>query len=448
MNDELVRKLPFSLLAEQSLLGAIMIDPESIREVADFIKSDDFYLDEHKQIYLAMHEMFLTDNDIDLVTLVDTLVRKGIYDKSGGEDYIHTIGEVVPGSHNIKDYARIVKEKSILRQLIDACGDISETAYSEQEEITHIIDNAQNRIFQIAQGRDTRNFRHIREVLGDVYSNLNRLYEGDESALGTPTGFSGVDSILAGMGKGDFVIVGARPGMGKTSFVLNIASNVAEKTKKAVCVFSLEMPAEQLVTRMLASEAMVDSYSLRSGKLTPEDWTKIAEASGRLAGIDLLIDDSAGITATAMKAKLRRVNNLGLVVIDYLQLMQGERHLDNKAQEVGDISRSLKLMAKELGVPVICCAQLNRATDSRTDKRPMISDLRDSGNIEQDADTILFLYRDEYYNSDKAAGEGESQIVEVLIAKNRHGSTGNVKMGWVGKYTLFRSIANEDTLPQ
>ena len=447
MNDELVRKLPFSLLAEQSLLGAIMIDPESIREVADFINSDDFYLDEHKQIYLAMHEMFLTDNDIDLVTLVDTLVRKGIYDKSGGEDYIHTIGEVVPGSHNIKDYARIVKEKSILRQLIDACGDISETAYSEQEEITHIIDNAQNRIFQIAQGRDTRNFRHIRDVLGDVYSNLNRLYEGDESALGTPTGFSGVDSILAGMGKGDFVIVGARPGMGKTSFALNIATNVAEKTKKAVCVFSLEMPAEQLVTRMLASEAMVDSYSLRSGKLTPDDWTKIAEASGRLAGIDLLIDDSAGITATAMKAKLRRVNNLGLVVIDYLQLMQGERHLDNKAQEVGDISRNLKLMAKELGVPVICCAQLNRATDSRTDKRPLISDLRDSGNIEQDADTILFLYRDDYYKTDKTPGETESQIVEVIIAKNRHGSIGNVKMGWVGKYTLFRSIANEDSLP-
>ena len=448
MNDELVRKLPFSLLAEQSLLGAIMIDPESIREVADFINSNDFYLDEHKQIYLAMHEMFLTDNDIDLVTLVDTLVRKGIYDKSGGEDYIHTIGEVVPGSHNIKDYARIVKEKSLLRQLIDACGDISETAYSEQEEISHIIDNAQNRIFSIAQGRDTRNFRHIRDVLGDVYSNLNRLYEGDESALGTPTGFSGVDSILAGMGKGDFIIVGARPGMGKTSFVLNIATNVAEKTKKAVCVFSLEMPAEQLVTRMLASEAMVDSYSLRSGKLTPDDWTKIAEASGRLAGIDLLIDDSAGITATAMKAKLRRVNNLGLVVIDYLQLMQGERHLDNKAQEVGDISRNLKLMAKELGVPVICCAQLNRATDSRTDKRPMISDLRDSGGIEQDADTILFLYRDEYYKTDKAPGESESQIVEVIVAKNRHGSIGNVKMGWVGKYTLFRSIANEDSLPQ
>ncbi|MBQ9080950.1 MAG: replicative DNA helicase [Clostridia bacterium] len=448
MNEELVRKLPFSLLAEQSLLGAIMIDPESIREVADLISSDDFYIEEHKQIYLAMHEMFLTDNDIDLVTLVDTLVRKGIYDKSGGEDYIHTIGEVVPGSHNIKDYARIVKEKSILRQLIAACGDISETAYSEQEAVTHIIDNAQNRIFAIAQGRDTRGFRHIRDVLGEVYSSLNKLYEGDTSALGTPTGFSGVDTVLAGMGKGDLILVGARPGMGKTSFVLNIATNVAEKTKKAVAVFSLEMPAEQLVTRMLASEAMVDSYTLRTGKLTPDDWTKIAEASGRLAGIDLLIDDSTGMTATAMKAKLRRVNNLGLVIIDYLQLMQGERHQDNKVQEVAEITRNMKIMAKELGVPVICCAQLNRATDSRTDKRPVLSDLRDSGSIEQDADTVMFLYRDEYYKTDKAPGEAESQIVEVIIAKNRHGSTGSVKMGWVGKYTLFRSIANDDSLPQ
>lgn len=448
MNDDIIRKLPFSLIAEQSLLGAIMIDPESIREVADLINSDDFYIEEHKQIYLAMHEMFLTDNDIDLVTLVDTLVRKGIYDKSGGEDYIHTIGEVVPGSSNIKDYARIVKEKSILRQLIAACSDISETAYSEQEEITHIIDNAQNRIYSIAQGRDTRNFRHIRDVLGEVYSNLNRLYEGDTSALGTSTGFSGLDGVLAGMGKGDLVIVGARPGMGKTSFVLNIASNVAAQTKKTVCVFSLEMPAEQLVSRMLSSEALVDSYALRTGKLSAEEWTKIAEASGRLAGIDLLIDDSAGITATAMKAKLRRVENLGLVVIDYLQLMQGERHLDNKAQEVADISRNLKLMAKELGVPVICCAQLNRATDARTDKRPGLSDLRDSGAIEQDADTILFIYRDDYYKDKSTTNANESQIVEVIIAKNRHGSTGTVNMGWVGKYTLFRTVVDGDSLPQ
>lgn len=449
MNEELIRKLPFSLLAEQSLLGAIMIDPEAIREVADFISSEDFYIEEHKQIYLAMHELFLTDNDIDLVTLVDTLVRKGIYDKSGGEDYIHTIGQVVPGSQNIRDYARIVKEKSVLRQLIAACGDISDTAYSEQESVTNIIDNAQNRIFAIAQGRDTRTFRHIRDVLGEVYSNLNRLYEGDESAVGTPTGFSGLDSVLAGMGKGDLILVGARPGMGKTSFVLNIGTNVAEKTKKTVCIFSLEMPAEQLVSRMLASEAMVDSYTLRTGKLTPEDWTKIAEASGRLAGVDILIDDSTGMTATAMKAKLRRVKNLGLVIIDYLQLMQGERHQDNKVQEVAEITRNMKIMAKELGIPVICCAQLNRGTDGRTDKRPVLSDLRDSGSIEQDADTVLFLYRDEYYKTDKTPEDGnECSIVEVIVAKNRHGSTGMVKMGWVGKYTLFRSIVDGDSLPQ
>ena len=436
MNDEIIRKLPFSLIAEQSLLGAIMIDPESIREVADLIVSDDFYIEEHKQIYLAMHEMFLTDNDIDLVTLVDTLVRKGIYDKSGGEDYIHTIGEVVPGSHNIKDYARIVKEKSILRQLIAACGDISETAYSEQEEVTHIIDNAQNRIFSIAQGRDTRGFRHIRDVLGEVYTNLNKLYEGDTSALGTSTGYSGLDGVLAGMGKGDLIIVGARPGMGKTSFVLNIASNVAAQTKKAVCVFSLEMPAEQLVSRMLSSEALVDSYSLRKGTLTPEDWTKIAEASGRLAGIDLLIDDSAGITATAMKAKLRRVDNLGLVVIDYLQLMQGERHLDNKVQEVADISRNLKLLAKELKVPVVTCAQLSRSVESRTDKTPMLSDLRDSGAIEQDADIVMFLHREDYYNDDPE----KANLAHVIVAKNRHGSTGKVDMGWQGQFTKFMTL--------
>ncbi len=447
MNDELMRKLPFSLLAEQSLLGAVMIDPESIREVADTIRPDDFYIDEHKQIYLAMQELFMTDNDIDLVTLIDTLVRKGIYDKSGGEDYIHTIGKVVPGAQNIKDYARIVKEKSVLRQLIAACSDISDTAYSEQESVQYVLDNAQNQIFNIAQGRDTRTFRHIRDVLGEVYANLNKLYGGDTSAMGTPTGFSEVDRVLAGMGKGDLILVGARPGMGKTSFVLNIASSVARKTGQTVCIFSLEMPAEQLVTRMLSSEAMVDSYALRTGKLATEDWNKIAEASGRLAGIDLLIDDSTGLTATAMKAKLRRIKNLGLVVIDYLGLMSGERHQDNKVQEVAEITRNMKIMAKELGIPVICCAQLNRGTDSRTDKRPVLSDLRDSGSIEQDADTVIFLYRDEYYKTDKSPEDNDASIVEVIVAKNRHGATDTVKMGWVGKYTLFRTLAREDSLP-
>jgi len=443
MNDELTRKLPFSMIAEQSLLGAILIDPESIRLVADVITADDFYIEEHRHIYLAMHELFMTDNDIDIVTLVDMLVKKGIYDRSGGEDYIHTIGQVVPGSQNIKDYARIIKEKSVLRQLIAACEEISTAAYSEQDSVTHIIDNAQNKLFQIAQGRDTRGFRHIRDVLGEVYTNLNRLYEGDKSALGIPTGFSGLDKVLVGMGEGDLILIGSRPGMGKTSFVLNIATNVASKTNRAVCIFSLEMSAEQLVNRMISSEAMIDSYTLRTGRLSSEDWIKVAEAAAKLAGMEILIDDTSGITASAMKAKLRRVRNLGLVIIDYLQLMQGERRTDNRVQEVAEITRNMKLMAKDLGVPVICCAQLSRSPESRQDKKLVLADLRDSGAIEQDADVVIFLYRDDYYNRDKGPEDSGGNIVEVIVAKNRHGMTSTVRMGWLGQYTKYRSIATE-----
>ena len=444
MNDEIIRKMPVSLIAEQSLLGSVLIDPDSLNEIADIVKSSDFYITEHSQIYLAMHELFLTNSEIDIVTLIDTLVRKGIYDKSGGEDYIRTLSQVVPNALNVKDYARIVKEKSILRSLITACGEISETCYSEQGSTAHILDYAENKIFDIAQGRDTKNFRHIREVIGSVYENLQALSSGSESVMGTMTGFSGLDAVLAGLGKSDLVLVGARPGMGKTSFVLNIGTNVAIQTKKKVAIFSLEMSCEQLVTRVLSSEAMVDSYSLRSGNLKPEDWDKLAEAASRLAGCDILIDDTSGIGVTEMKAKLRRIDNLGMVIIDYLQLMQGDSHKDNRVQEVGDISRGLKIMAKELNVPVVCCAQLSRGPESRTSKKPMLSDLRDSGAIEQDADSVMFLYRDEYYKTDEAPVENDGNICEVIIAKNRHGSTGTVKMGWIGRYTKFRSLANEN----
>jgi len=438
----LIRKLPFSMPAEQSLLGAVLIDPASINEVADLLNSEDFYLAEHKQIYLAMQELFLANSEIDVVTLIDMLVTKGIYDKSGGEDYIRTLTEAVPDALNIKDYARIVKEKSVLRQLIAACGEISESAYSEQEAVTDIIDHAENLIFNIAQGRDTKNFRHIRDVLGDVYSHLHELNTNKEATQGTQTGFSALDRVLAGMGKSDLVLVGARPGMGKTSFALNIATNVAKQTKKAVCIFSLEMSADQLVNRVLSSEALVNSYTLRTGELAPEDWENLARAAGELAGCDILIDDTSGMTVTAMKAKLRRVKNLGMVVIDYLGLMTGDKHTDNRVQEVSEISRSLKIMAKELMVPVICCAQLSRGPESRTDKKPMLSDLRDSGAIEQDADTVIFLYRSEYYKTDDAAGQ-DTSIAEVIIAKNRHGSTGTVNMGWNGQFTKFVTIADD-----
>ena len=442
MQNELMKRLPFSMPAEQSLLGAVLIDPVSITQVADMLNSDDFYLEEHKQIYLAMQELFMANSEIDVVTLIDMLVTKGIYNKSGGEDYIRTLTDAVPDALNIKDYARIVKEKSVLRQLISACSEISEAAYSEQESVTDIIDHAENLIFSIAQGRDTKGFRHIKDVIGDVYAHLHELNTNKEATQGTQTGFSALDRVLAGLGKSDLVLVGARPGMGKTSFALNIATNVAKQTKKTVCIFSLEMSADQLVNRVLSSEALVNSYSLRTGELTPSDWENLARAAGELAGCDILIDDTSGMTVTAMKAKLRRVKNLGMVIIDYLGLMSGDKHTENRVQEVSEISRSLKIMAKELMVPVICCAQLSRGPESRTDKKPMLSDLRDSGAIEQDADTVIFLYRSEYYKTDDPAGQNTS-IAEVIIAKNRHGSTGTVNMGWNGQFTKFVTIADD-----
>ncbi len=451
MAEDIIRKLPFSAIAEQSLLGSILTDPASLNFVADMISAEDFYLEEHKQIYLAMHELFLTNNQIDIVTLIDTLVRKGIYSKSGGEDYIKVIAQTVPNALNIRDYAKIVKDKSVLRQLIDMCNEVSDAAYSEQNEVAHVLDSAQQRLYEITQGKETKNFRHIREVITDVYAHLKDLTVNPDAAQGTATGFKSLDNVLAGMGKSDMIIVGARPGMGKTSFCLNIATNVAAQTKKKVCIFSLEMSAEQLVNRIISSEALVDSHNLRTGELTPEQWQHIAQATSRLAGTDILIDDTPGITITAMKAKLRRVENLGLVVIDYLQLMQSDRRIDNRTQEVGEISRAMKIMAKELNVPVICCAQLSRGPEARQVKKPMLSELRDSGSIEQDADVVIFLYRDEYYKTQEGESsvpsDSEQNIAEIIVAKNRHGSTETVKVGWTGRYTKFRELANEDFLP-
>ena len=436
--DDFQRKLPFSLIAEQSLLGSILVDPEALNDVAEIVTANDFYLTEHSQIYTAMHELFLINKEIDIVTLIDMLVSKGIYSKSGGEDYIRSLYQAVPNALNVKDYATIVKQKSLLRSLIGVCSDISDKAYSEEGSADELVEYAEAKVFDIASGKDTKGFKHIRDVIGNVYQNLHILATEGEGSQSTKTGFSGIDNVLAGMGNSDLVLIGARPGMGKTSFALNIATNVAQMSGKNVCIFSLEMSAEQLVTRIISSEAMIDSYALRTGKLDNKNWQDIAATTTKLAGCNILIDDTAGITVTGMKAKLRRVQNLGLVVVDYLQLMQSDRRTDNRVQEVGDISRGLKLMAKELNVPVICCAQLSRGPESRTDKRPMLSDLRDSGAIEQDADTVIFLYRDEYY--DNKAAKDEVGRAEVIVAKNRHGSLGNIQVGWIGQYTKFITI--------
>ena len=441
MNEELLKKLPFSLVTEQSLLGSIIIAPEVLDEVVQIITPDDFYISEHAQIFMTLKELFVNSRDIDFITLVNALVTKGIYNEAGATDYVTQLVHKGNNALNVKDYAKIIKDKSLLRKLIGVCDEISEKAYSEEGEAAHLVDYAESLVFDIAQGRDSKNFRHISDVINDVYRNLHEMAEG-EAAQGTKTGFSGVDAVLAGMGNSDLILVGARPGMGKTSFALNIATNVAVQSKKTVCIFSLEMSAEQLVNRIISSEAMIDSMSLRTGKLDAKQWNEIAKTTTQLAGTNILIDDTTGMTVTGMKGKLRRVKDLGLVVVDYLGLMQSDKRIDNRVNEVAEISRNLKIMAKELNVPIICCAQLSRGPESRTDKRPMLSDLRDSGAIEQDADVVIFLYKDDYYDK-KDTDNDEGCIAEVIVAKNRHGSTKTVKMGWIGRYTKFRTIATD-----
>lgn len=435
----LSHRIPYSQEAERAVLGAIIISPEVIRDLFGKLRAEDFFIDNHKKIYEAMQELFSESKNIDPVTLVDMLVHSGTYNEAGGKEYVAALAESVPEISNVRDYAKIIRDKAQLRKLISASEEISDMAYSAQGDVEDIIDRSEQKIFDIAQGVNDKSFVHIKDVLVENYQHLQALIEDKSAAMGTPTYFSAIDKYLVGMGDSDLVLVGARPGMGKTSFCLNIASNVAIKTKKTVAIFSLEMSASQLVMRMLSSEAMIDSYKLRTAELDEKDWEHLGQAATVLSQTDILIDDTTGITATGMKAKLRRVKNLGLVIIDYLQLMQSDKHTDNRVQEIADISRALKLMAKDLKVPVITCAQLNRGTEGRTDKTPMLSDLRDSGAIEQDADIVMFLYRDDYYKNDPS----KENIANCIIAKNRHGSTGKAELGWYGQYTKFAEIDTE-----
>ena len=448
-NQSIIRQLPVSIEAEQALLGSIIVSPDSFDKIGGMINTEDFYLDEHKHIYAALLSMYSKNKTIDVVTLVNALVENGDRDEAGGVQYITLIAESVPSAANIKDYARIVKDKAILRKLINVCDEINEDAYNESD-VRTVIDSAEQKIFDISHNKDTKEFRHIRDVLQNVYRDMEILSETKGAVTGSKTGFSGLDRMLVQMGKGDLIIVGARPGMGKTSFALNIATNVARNTKKSVAIFSLEMSGEQLASRILSSEAMVDSHSMRTGQLKNEDWDNIADVIASLSGCEIYVDDTSAMTTTEMKSKLRRLPNLGLVVVDYIGLMQTTSNTDNRAQQVGEISRNLKIMAKDLGVPFIVCAQLNRGTESRpgAGKRPTLADLRDSGSIEQDADIVLFLYRDEYYKdisgADTTPEEADSaNTAEVIIAKNRHGSVGNVKMGWIGQFTKFRTLEED-----
>lgn len=441
MDDILNKKVPFSVDAEQSVLGAVLINPECFSDIAQIITSEDFYMQDHKDIFLAMHTFNLQNRSIDPITLVNELIAKGVYpDEEAARSYIRLLVDIVPGSANAKDYAKIVYEKSILRKLISASEDIQAAAYEEQDNVSTIVDWAEQKIFDIAQSNEKRDFIHIKDVITQTYERLDSLKDGPtEEALGIKTGFSKLDDYVVGFSKGDLIVVGARPGIGKTSFCLNLATNIAKRTKKAVCIFSLEMSCEQLVSRVISSEAMVDSKKMRMGTLDSSDWEKIAYATSELSETDIYIDDTTGIGLTAIKAKLRRVKNLGLVVIDYLQLMQSEtkRKDGNRANELADITRGLKILAKELNVPVLVCAQLNRAAD-KEHKTPILSDLSDSSSTEKDADMIIFLSRD-YYGDDPE----KANLVDVIVAKNRHGSMGKVTMSWLGQYTKFSTLEDD-----
>ena len=456
MDEQIFNRLPINADAEMSVIGAVLADPRKMDSLTGVLTPDDFALEEHRAIFRAMRSMYARSRSIDLVTLIDELVKTGgLEEDAKGGDYhvveklrnrdeiirtLRLIAETTPNDPNYMDYARIVRDKAILRALIDASSEISEAAYNEEGEAEQIVELAEERIFRIAEKRQYKGFATIEDALLQMYDRLNLLKTEPDAAKGTPTGFSGVDRVLVGMGAGDLVIVGARPGMGKTAFAMNIAVSAAKRTKKKVCVFSLEMSTEQLVSRMISAEALVDSYHMRSGELSEDEWEKIAHAAAILGETKILIDDTSGVSVAHMISKLRReADELGLIVIDYLQLMESDRKRnENKATEVAEISRGLKLMAKKFNVPVVCCAQLNRGTEGRGEKRPQLSDLRDSGAIEQDADIVMFLYREDYYDMKNPVSKAE-----VIIAKNRHGSVGSVELGWYGKYTKFTEIADQ-----
>ncbi len=445
-DNSFLRQMPYSLEAEQAVLGAIILDSERFSDVTGVVKADDFYVERHRVIFSAVQSMYLESRTIDVVTLLANIAKSSSYEEAELRSYVKQICEMVPAVSNIKDYAKIVHDKALLRRLIGVSEEISDSAYSETDEASRIVDSAEAKVFALSQGMITKDFQLISDVILEYYAQLDELRQNPDGAHGTPTFYRDLDRVLVGMGEGDLILIGARPGMGKTSFALNIASQVAMHSDKSVAVFSLEMPATQLVSRMLSSEARIDSYKLRRGDISPEEYQALAKAATAFSKTKIYIDDSSDITVAGMKAKLRRLKNLGLVVIDYLQLMRSDRNIDNRVLEVGDISRNLKLMAKEFGVPIITCAQLSRGPESRTSKKPMLSDLRDSGAIEQDADVVIFLYRDEYYKDSEDSKDNdkghEDNIAEVIVAKNRHGETGTVKMGWEGQYTRFTTLDN------
>lgn len=441
MDAPVMRSLPQSIEAEQSVIGSMIIDKSAIAQVAEKLTEDDFYRDGHKIIYKSIFEMFKNDMAVDLVTLLEYLKSTDQLEKAGGVTYITEVSSSVPTTANLSSYIKIVEEKSILRRLIKASTAIIEDSYNKQGEVEGVLDLAEKKIFDIAEKRSTSDFEALSDVLERGFLEIERLFNNKGQITGVPSGFTDLDAKTSGFQKGDMVLIAARPSMGKTTFALNIAENAALREGKSVVIFSLEMPKEQLAYKLLCSEANVDMLKLRTGNLDDKDWENIARATGPLSKAKIYIDDTAGVTVMEMRSKCRRLKmeyGIDLILIDYLQLMSGSSS-ENRQQEVSEISRSIKALAKEMECPVIALSQLSRAPEQRADHRPMLSDLRESGSIEQDADIVMFLYRDEYYHPDS----DRKNIGEVIIAKNRHGETGSVELVWLGEIQKFADKSRE-----
>ena len=427
---------PHSVEAEQSVLGSILLDKEAMISVSETLVPEDFYKEAHKVIYESMLKLYNSQSEIDLITLTDELRDQGYLDDIGGIAYITSLSTVVPTTSNIKYYVNIVKEKSISRQLISAANDIINLGYDGSAKVEYVLENAEKKIFDISQERATNDFQPINQVISEALSMLEKLYEEKNDVTGLTTGFRDLNKKINGLQRSDLLLIAARPAMGKTAFALNLVQNAALKGDASVAVFSLEMSKEQLVQRMIASQSTVELKKIKTGTLADNDWPRITDGMAILSGAKIHIDDTPGIKISELRSKCRKLKiekGLDLVLIDYLQLMEGEGQNESRQQEIAKISRSLKILAKELDCPVVALSQLSRAPEQRADHRPMLSDLRESGSIEQDADIVMFLYRDEYYNPDTE----RKNIGEVIVAKNRHGETGTVELVWFGGIQKF-----------
>ena len=437
---ELGRIPPHDIEAEQAIIGSMLTDKDAVIAAIEILREQDFYREDNRIIYSAILNLYNRSEPIDIITLKAELKSMGKLEAVGGLEYIVQLPDRVPTTSNVEQYIKIVEEKSMLRALIKTADELITLGYDPTQEVEQVIDTAEKKIFEVMQKKNQKGYSSMKDILIDTFTQLEQLYNQKEMITGVPTGFADLDYRTSGLHNSDLILVAARPAMGKSAFALNIATHAAVRGKVPVAIFSLEMSKEQMANRILCSEAMVDSAKVRTGKIDDEEWGKLAAASGELSEAGIYIDDTPGISVMEIRAKCRKMKlekNIGLVVIDYLQLVQGSnRKGGSREQEIAEISRSLKILAKEINVPVIALSQLSRAPEQRVDHRPMLSDLRESGSIEQDADIVMFLYRDDYYNEDT----DKKNIAEVIIAKHRSGATGTVELLWLGNYTKFVNI--------